>query len=630
MRTFGLAAALAAGLAVVSSASALTIDAAIQKKCSGYRYQALEGPKPFLLLYSDGVRPEFLVDHADRLVSAGFDGILLGNIMGNQTSDVWAADKDPSSAGEADATLQAARRANAACRRAGMTRNFLLASFSGQLPDWWDDIAWAKIHDNFRQAARFARAAGFAGICIDSEYVGEQYQYLWPGYTFDHYTVADLRRMARARMSQMAAAMYDEFPQMEFFLVHGVDTPIAVEMFAGWVEEAARRDAPGGLQLATEGTYSACSVPFILADAVDHFRVVEERLSTKAKEYWRKRCGLSPGGWPLSVSVDFDGKPFKQARLNLEEFRAMMAGLNMASAKYNWIYPNGPSWWQADEEEVKQYRLSSSAALAPIANLKEYHRIAGTPEQVDDANMKRASRALRTMSVSDPDQLLSSLGLRAVWTVQHPGNRLARTFIPADYRAFDGTARQADRIAADEELGRRPNVTSVFGFVREFSVIGPFSNERWEGHARPYPPEQKIDFNATYDGISGPVRWQQITVPDGQGFVDFASLMKPKDWTVAYALCYVHSATSQRAEIRTGTNDAIKMWFNGRLVADYQTANGRWAIVDDDIVPVTLLSGWSTILVKVAQTVGNWGMYLRITDQNGVPLRGLQFAARRR
>jgi len=87
--------------------------------------------------------------------------------------------------------------------------------------------------------------------------------------------------------------------------------------------------------------------------------------------------------------------------------------------------------------------------------------------------------------------------------------------------------------------------------------------------------------------------------------------------------------TAQRAEIRTGTNDAIKMWFNGRLVADYQTANGRWAIADDDIVPVTLPSGWSTILVKVAQTVGNWGMYLRITDQNGVPLKGIRVSATR-
>jgi len=629
MRTWRLILAAAIAMALLSAAHALPKDSDLLKQCAGYRYEPLEGPKPFLLSYPDGITPAWLVDHAGRVANMGFDGILIGGIMSNQTSDVWAADGDPSTTGEADETFQTARRANMASRRAGVTRNLLLVAFTGQLPDWWGDPAWQKIHSNFRQAARFARAAGFAGIAIDSEYVGEQYRYSWPGYTYDRYTVGDLRRMARLRMSQMAAAMYDEFPEMVLFLVHGIDAPIPDAMFAGWVEEAARRDAPGGVHLATEGTYDACSVPFILAEAVHHFRVVEQRLSPKAILYWRKRCGLSPGGWPLQVDQDFDRKAFKRARLSPEQFRAMMAGLNMASAKYAWIYPNGPSWWQATEDEVRQYHLSAWTALPPVLNVESYYSIARTAEQVADASMKRASRALRTMTISDPEALMASLGLRAARMIGHPKNQIWRGLIPSGYHAIDWAARQADRMASDEDMGRHPNVTSLFGLVHQYSVIGPFSNERWLGHARAYPPEQKIDLNATYDGMAGPVRWQQVTVPDGQGYLDFPQIMKPKDWTVAYALCYVHSNTRQQAQIRTGTNDAIKLWFNGRLLLDYQTATGRWAIIDDDITPVTLPAGWSTILVKVAQTTGNWGMYLRITDLRGAPLPGITVAARR-
>ena len=628
MNTWRFAATVVISALALTSAAALTIEADVQCQCPGYQYEPLQGPKPLLLLFGDALQLRWLADRADYAATWGFDGFLLGGMMSNQASDVWAADGEPATIGESDSTFQAARRANSACRSAGITRNFLLTSFSGQLPDWWDDTAWAKIHENFRQAARFARAAGFAGICIDSEYVGEQYHYQWPGYKYDHYTVAGLRRMARARMSQMAAAMYDEWPGMEFFLVHADDAPIAFEVLAGWIEEAARRSAPAGLHVGTESTYDTCNAAYILAHTIDRSRMVEQRLTPRARKYWRERCGLSPGGWPLRMDSDFDGVAFKRARLTVNQFRAMMAGLNMASAKYTWIFPAGPSWWQASEDEVKRYGISSSAALPPVHHLEEYQRIARTPEQVASPAMKRASKAARAMSISDPDALISSLGLRAIWTMQQPGNQMARALIPAGYRGLDWTARQVARIAGEEDLGLRPDVAKILRFVRNFSIIGPFSNERWQGHNRAYPPEHARDLNATYDGIAGPVRWQQVTVPDGQAYLDFTQIFKPKDWTVAYALCCVHSRTRRNAQIRLGTNDAMKLWFNGRLVAEWQHPNGRWAVVDDEVVPVTLPAGWSTILVKVPQTTGNWGMYLRISRPDGAPLKGINISAK--
>ena len=609
-----------------SSTAVPQVPPALEEVGGPYRYQELKGTRPFLLMYNDGSSLEWLADRAASMANMGFDGWLMGGLMPNQYSDVWAADGHPETVGEADEKLQAARRANTACRRAGLTHNFLEVNFSGELPDWWDDLGWSKLNDNFRQAARFARAAGFVGICPDTEYVGGQYYYEWPGHSYDHYTRADLRRMAKQRMSEMAAAMYDEWPDMEFFAVHSAEAPLAYSMVAGWVEEAARRQAPGGVHIGTESTYGASNVAYILAHAIDRVRQFEELLSPEAKVYWRATCGSSPGGWPLLLKSDFDGHWSKAANLSVAQFRAMMAGLNMASAKYTWMFSAGPSWWQATREEVKQYQLWENAALPPVPHLEDYYRIASTAEQVADAAMVRASRALRTMSIDNPDALMASIGMRATWMMGQ-GKGFGRGLRPASDRRYDWTDRQVQRVWDDAELGRSSDVTRIFGFVRDFSVIGPFDNARWGGHERVYPPEQKIDLAATYSGLAGPVRWQQITLPEGQGDIDFTKLFKPKDWTVAYALVYVHSPMEQPAEIRAGSNDSIKVWFNGRLLYDYMIPNGRWAIVDADIIPITLPAGESTVLVKVGETTGQWGLLLRLTDTSGRPLEGITVSA---
>jgi len=618
--------AVALATSALGPAAALTVERDLQSRCDGYTYEPFEGTPPLRLMFDGRIRVNWLADHADYAAGLGFDGILIGGIMDNQGSDVWSADGSSRSVGEDDATLQDARRANAACRRAGLTHNFIKTAFTGKLPGWWDDLGWSKIHSNYRQAARFARAAGFVGICIDSEYVGEQYHYLWPDYTYDTYTAADLRAKVRSRAAELAAAMYDEFPDMEFFLVHADDAPLAWELLAGWVEEAARRDAPGGVHLGTEGTYTACSVAHILAHVIDRIRLTAEVLSPQARAYWRERCGVSPGGWPMWFGDD-DDHAVRTPRVTARQFRAMMAGFDMAAAKYQWVYPAGATWWCASAEEIERYGLSEEAAGPLLPDMDAYYRGLRTREQVADPVLLRAGRAARAMDVPDADALLASLGRRAMWSLFHPDNQITRALVAADDHRLDWTAEQVERIYQERARDLRPNITDIFGLARDFSIIGPFDNTGWQGHDRVYPPEKGAVLDAAYEGMAGRVSWRQVTVPDGQGFLDFADYFTPTDWTVAYALCFVHSPKEQPAQIRTGANDAVKVWFNGRLVCDVQDDEGRWAAIDDDVVPVTLPAGRSTILVKVAQTTGRWAMCLRVTDAEGRPLDDVTLAA---
>ena len=164
------------------------------------------------------------------------------------------------------------------------------------------------------------------------------------------------------------------------------------------------------------------------------------------------------------------------------------------------------------------------------------------------------------------------------------------------------------------------------GLVGEWMLIGPFDNANMEGHQRAYPPEKEINLAATYQGKVPAVRWRHHRNPSWDGYIDLARLMKPNEWTCAYALCYVTAAEATRAQLRTGSNDSLVVWLGGGKVLDKNLERG--AVMDDDITDVTLPAGTTPILLKVCQTEHDWGFYFRITDPQGRPLRGVRFSSR--
>jgi hypothetical protein len=65
------------------------------------------------------------------------------------------------------------------------------------------------------------------------------------------------------------------------------------------------------------------------------------------------------------------------------------------------------------------------------------------------------------------------------------------------------------------------------------------------------------------------------------------------------------------------------LWLNSEKVLSQNVE--RTTVLDDDIIPVQLIKGENTILVKVCNTELNWGMYLRITDEHGDAIEDLIF-----
>jgi hypothetical protein len=156
-----------------------------------------------------------------------------------------------------------------------------------------------------------------------------------------------------------------------------------------------------------------------------------------------------------------------------------------------------------------------------------------------------------------------------------------------------------------------------------YSFIGPFSNADKKGFATVYPPEKEVDLKKTYPGAGGEAKWQKGASDPG-GLLDFTKLIPKRDWVVAYAVTFVESPIEQKATLSCGSDDGLKIWVNGQEVIADDAYRG--ASPGQDEAPITLKKGWNTILAKVTQGDGGWGLYLSLLDTNGGPLNNLKYA----
>ncbi len=163
------------------------------------------------------------------------------------------------------------------------------------------------------------------------------------------------------------------------------------------------------------------------------------------------------------------------------------------------------------------------------------------------------------------------------------------------------------------------------GFFPETAwlILGPFDNTKGVGYNTAYIPEEitQIDTNAKYDGIDGQVAWKQGTDDIFDGFFSFG---EDEKYHAAYAWVTFTSPEERKAQIRFDSDDQGKVWLNGEKV--YAHRRTRGATIDRRTIPVTLIAGQNTILVKVCNESLPWGFYLRITDTEGKPFDDLKIA----
>jgi CubicO group peptidase (beta-lactamase class C family) len=98
--------------------------------------------------------------------------------------------------------------------------------------------------------------------------------------------------------------------------------------------------------------------------------------------------------------------------------------------------------------------------------------------------------------------------------------------------------------------------------------------------------------------------------------VDFDSIFNHPDFVSAYAYAVIVSDAAKQAMFAIGSDDAVKVWHNGKLVHKMWTP--RAIVQDNDLIPLSLVKGKNEILVEVQDMQGGWGFTARFLDEKGL------------
>jgi CubicO group peptidase (beta-lactamase class C family) len=145
----------------------------------------------------------------------------------------------------------------------------------------------------------------------------------------------------------------------------------------------------------------------------------------------------------------------------------------------------------------------------------------------------------------------------------------------------------------------------------------------------PSVAEQESFFNRA-DAFSVPVdstpdlnKWKKIDAWSDN--VDFDSIFNHPDHVSAYAYAVVVSNADKPVMFAIGSDDAVKVWHNGKLVHKIWTP--RSIVQDNDVIPMALVKGRNEILIEVQDMQGGWGFTARFLDEKSLTGKLVRSAA---
>jgi len=260
-----------------------------------------------------------------------------------------------------------------------------------------------------------------------------------------------------------------------------------------------------------------------------------------------------------------------------------------------------------DDRALDAYRVALESALAGIDATTSVEVRRDLVAEVDLALRRLYRLGRETARSADVAATFQR------WADDGPG---VDAVLAALARQFAGSAALAAR--GDVEEARR--IWAPLGTLEAWRVVGPFDNERGGGFLTPYGPEKGIDFDARYEGKLRDVAWRELPARPLAGAVDFDELLRPNDEALAYAVTFVHSDRDQVLALRAGSDEGVRAWVNGRLIASEDVQRQRR--FDQSAHALPLRAGWNCILLKVAEQKGTWAFSARISALDGMPAAG--------
>ncbi len=167
------------------------------------------------------------------------------------------------------------------------------------------------------------------------------------------------------------------------------------------------------------------------------------------------------------------------------------------------------------------------------------------------------------------------------------------------------------------------DLTKHFGFITRWNLVGPFDNVKGVGFNNVYPPERGVDLKATYVGKGGAVvNWREYATDKALGLVDLNESVGKLKGAVYFAHATVEAKTEQPVELRTGSNNAVRIWLNGKEIY-FREEYHHGKEMDQHVGKGILKAGRNEILIKVCQNeqtdswAQEWSFQLRVCDHLG-------------
>lgn len=196
------------------------------------------------------------------------------------------------------------------------------------------------------------------------------------------------------------------------------------------------------------------------------------------------------------------------------------------------------------------------------------------------------------------------------------------------YESLLKSARDRDQVDAicktlKDDFQVEIDLTKHYGFVTRWLLIGSFDNRKGIGFNTVYPPERGFDIKAVYPAKNdGQARWREHVTTKQLGLVDLNEAVGKEKGSVVYGFAALESATERAVDIRAASNNAVRMWLNGKEIYFREEYHHGMAM-DQHTGKGMLKAGRNEILIKVCQNEQTdswaqlWSFQVRVCDYLG-------------
>src|SRR5262245_38840651 len=231
---------------------------------------------------------------------------------------------------------------------------------------------------------------------------------------------------------------------------------------------------------------------------------------------------------------------------------------------------------------------------------------------------------------------LGDLGMEGIGSQMkrlHPHLQRFLFFLPAAGCLLGGTINLSADGVTDKSIAlhERPPIVTSFTlrpqggeFIQRWLVLGPAGTE--PGRTNVSGAQMQVMQTDYLTGVQGEagvrpqadaavlgqtLRWRAIQAE--RDTVDLSAMLGVKEPGVGYAWTEVIAPRALAGVIGVGTDGAVKVWLNGKLVHERRTS--RSLRKDDDLIPVSLEKGTNRLLLKIGSRPAGWGFCSRFLNQ---------------